>query len=162
SFNISLQTFERDDFLNVVIGLIEKYEINPKYIEVELTETILALNLSIVINKITELKKRGIQISIDDFTAGNSSVSLLSILPVDTIKFDKSILDRVTNENNMAENIYKGLITMVKTGNFKIVSEGIETEEQLEFLKKNMVGTGQGYLFSKPITEEAFLTLIEV
>ncbi|MGL5000045.1 MAG: EAL domain-containing protein [Cetobacterium sp.] len=162
SFNISLQTFEREDFLDTITNLIDKYEIDSKNIEVELTETILALNLSTVIEKINELKKKKIHVSIDDFTAGNSSVSLLSILPVDTIKFDKSILDRITDENNIAQNIYKGLIDMVKTADFKIVSEGIETQEQLDFLKKNMVKTGQGYIFSKPITEKEFLALIQL
>ncbi|MGL4946248.1 MAG: EAL domain-containing protein, partial [Cetobacterium sp.] len=162
SFNISLQTFEREDFLDTITNLIDKYEISSKNIEVELTETILALNLSTVIEKINELKKKKIHVSIDDFTAGNSSVSLLSILPVDTIKFDKSILDRITDENNIAQNIYKGLIDMVKTADFKIVSEGIETQEQLDFLKKNMVKTGQGYIFSKPITEKEFLALIQL
>ncbi|MGL5753743.1 MULTISPECIES: EAL domain-containing protein [Bacteria] len=161
SFNISLQTFERKDFLNTIINLIEKYKINPEVLEVELTETILGLNLPTIIEKINHLKAKGIQVSIDDFTAGNSSVSLLSILPVDIIKFDKSILDRVDSNNKVATEVYKGLINIVKGSNFKIVAEGIETNEQLDFLKSHKVDIGQGYIFSKPISEIDFLKLLE-
>lgn len=161
SFNISLQTFERDDFLDTIVNLIEKYEVDPKLLEVELTETILGLNLTTIIEKINHLKIRGIQVSIDDFTAGNSSVSLLSILPVDIIKFDKSILDRVDSNNKVATEVYKGLINIVKGSNFKIVAEGIETNEQLEFLKKHGVDIGQGYIFSRPISDKDFIELLQ-
>ena len=162
SFNISLQTFEREDFFNTIVNLIEKYEINPELLEVELTETILGLNLPTIIEKINYLKEKGIQVSIDDFTAGNSSVSLLSILPVDIIKFDKSILDRIDSNNNVAMKVYKGLINIVKESDFKIVAEGIETDEQLKFLKLHEVDIGQGYIFSKPIPEMDFITLLEL
>lgn len=134
---------------------------DPKLLEVELTETILGLNLITIIEKINHLKIRGIQVLIDDFTAGNSSVSLLSILPVDIIKFDKSILDRVDSNNKVATEVYKGLINIVKGFNFKIVAEGIETNEQLEFLKKNGVDIGQGYIFSRPISDKDFIELLQ-
>ena len=162
SFNVSLQTFEREDFLETVINLIKRYKINPKLLEVELTETILGLNLPTIIEKINHLKAKGIQVSIDDFTAGNSSVSLLSILPVNVIKFDKSILDRVNSNNKVAIEVYKGLINIVKESNFKIVAEGIETKEQLEFLKSHEVDIGQGYIFSKPICRIEFIKLLEL
>ena len=77
SFNISLQTFEREDFLKTIVSLIEKHKIDPKLLEIELTETILGLNLTTIIEKINHLKIKGIEVSIDDFTAGNSSASLL-------------------------------------------------------------------------------------
>lgn len=158
SFNISLQTFEREDFIYIMDKLLKNYEVNTSFIEIELTESILGLNLSEIIKKIENLKSRGIQISIDDFTAGNSSVSLLSILPIDVIKFDKSILDLVTT-NTTASNIYIGLINMIKTSNFKIVVEGIESEGQLKFLLDNGIEIGQGYIFSKPIPEKDFFKL---
>lgn len=161
SFNISLQTFERDDFLDTIINLIQKYKVDSKLLEVELTETILGLNLIIIIEKINYLKTKGIQVSIDDFTAGNSAISLLSILPVDIIKFDKSILDRVDSNNKVATEVYKGLINIVKRSNFKIVAEGIETNEQLEFLKKHGVDIGQGYIFSRPISDKDFIELLQ-
>lgn len=160
SFNISLQTFERDDFLKTIVTLIEKYKIDPNLLEIELTETILGLNLTTIIEKINHLKTIGFQVSIDDFTAGNSSVSLLSVLPVDIIKFDKSILDRVNPNNKVATDVYKGLINIIKGSNFKIVAEGIETNEQLNFLKSNKVDIGQGYIFSKPLSKEDFFKLI--
>ena len=127
----------------------------------ELTETILGLNLIIIIEKINYLKTKGIQVSIDDFTAGNSAISLLSILPVDIIKFDKSILDRVDSNNKVATEVYKGLINIVKRSNFKIVAEGIETNEQLEFLRKHGVDIGQGYIFSRPISDKDFIELLQ-
>lgn len=95
SFNISLQTFEQENFLITIEEMIKKYQVDPKYVEVELTETILALNMGVIIEKIKRLRERNIAVSIDDFTAGNASFSFLSVLPINTIKFDKSILDLV-------------------------------------------------------------------
>ena len=160
SFNISLQTFEQENFLKILEDMIKKYEVDTKYIEVELTETILGLNMGVIIEKIKRLRERNIAVSIDDFTAGNASFSFLSVLPINTIKFDKSILDLVP-QNTSANKIYEGLINIIKMLDFKIVAEGIETTEQSLFLKKNGVNIGQGYLFSRPLPEEAFLKLLD-
>ncbi|MGL4787269.1 MAG: EAL domain-containing protein, partial [Cetobacterium sp.] len=161
SFNTSLQTFERKDFILTINNLLEKYNVTGNMIEIELTESILALNLTTIIEKIKILKIKNIQISIDDFTAGNSSVALLTILPIDVIKFDKSILDLVTENNKSAQNIYYNLSKMIKELNLKIVSEGIETKYQLEFLRKNNIDIGQGFIFSKPLKRDQFLKYIE-
>lgn len=160
SFNISLQTFEQENFLKILETMIKKYEVDTKYIEVELTETVLGLNMGVIIEKIKRLRERNIAVSIDDFTAGNASFSFLSILPINTIKFDKSILDLVP-QNSSANKIYEGLINIIKMLDFKIVAEGIETVEQSLFLKKNGVTIGQGYLFSRPLSEKIFLKLLD-
>ena len=97
--------------------------------------------------------------SLDDFTAGHSTAGLLPLLPIDTVKFDKSLLDSFEVNQTKSMIVYKNLISLIKDLNFKIVSEGVETDEQLEFLKLLEVDYIQGYWFSKPILKDE-LTLI--
>lgn len=159
SFNLSMQTFEREDVVIKLKKLLEKYDVLGSYLEVEVTESILSSNLEKTLKKLEEIKELGIEISIDDFTAGHSTAGLLPYLPVDIVKFDKSILDIVTKENSYNNSIYKNLINLVKDLHLKIVAEGIETKYQLEFLKENKVDIGQGFLFSKPLIKEEFEAL---
>lgn len=161
SFNVSMQTFETKDFIIKLESLLKKYNIPGNYIEIEITESILSSNLNITLEKLNSIKELGIQVSIDDFTAGHSTASLLPYLPVDIIKFDKSILDIINDKNIYNHSIYKNLITLVKDLNLKIVAEGIETDYQLNFLKENKVDMGQGFLFSKPISKHDFENLLK-
>lgn len=162
SFNVSLQTFERDDFISTIFDLMQKIGISGINLEIELTESILALNVLTIKEKIEVLKDKDITVSIDDFTAGNSSIALLGILDVDTIKFDKSILDMVKEEGASSRYVYQNLIKLVKGLGFKIVAEGIENDYQLGFLKNNNVDIGQGFLYSKALRLKEFLKFITV
>lgn len=158
SFNLSMKSLERDDVVSVVKALLKENKVSGDYMEIEITESIFSTNLKTTLEKINELKKMNISLSMDDFTAGHSTVSLLPILPLDVVKFDKGILDAIGTKGDLvASNIYMALIGLIKDLNLKIVSEGIETKLQLEFLEKANVDIGQGYIFSKPIEDLNFI-----
>ncbi|MGL4789199.1 MAG: EAL domain-containing protein [Cetobacterium sp.] len=157
SFNLSMKTLERDDVVQKIRELLDKNSVLGEWLEVEITESIFSTNLQTTLLKIDELKKMGLSLAMDDFTAGHSTVSLLPLLPLDVVKFDKGILDAIgTKDNLVASNIYNALISLVKDLDLVIVAEGIETEAQLNFLVKSNIKVGQGYIFSKPITKDEF------
>ena len=158
SFNLSMKSLERDDVVFVIKALLKENGISGDFIEIEVTESIFSTNLKTTLEKINELKKINISFSMDDFTAGHSTVSLLPLIPLDVIKFDKGILDAIGTKGDLvASNIYMALVVLIKDLNLKIVSEGIETKLQLEFLEKANVDIGQGYIFSKPIKDLEFI-----
>ncbi|MGL5614298.1 EAL domain-containing protein, partial [Cetobacterium sp.] len=143
SFNLSMKSLERDDVVSVIKTLLKENRVSGDYMEIEITESIFSTNLKTTLEKINELKKMNISLSMDDFTAGHSTVSLLPILPLDVVKFDKGILDAIGTKGDLvASNIYMALIGLIKDLNLKIVSEGIETKLQLEFLEKANVDIG--------------------
>ncbi|MGL4902831.1 MAG: EAL domain-containing protein [Cetobacterium sp.] len=157
SFNLSMKSLEKDDVVQNIKELLEKNDVPGKWLEVEITESIFSTNLKTTLLKIDELKRLGLSLAMDDFTAGHSTVSLLPLLPLEVVKFDKGILDAIgTKDNLVASNIYSALIGLVKDLNVVIVAEGIETEAQLLFLHNSNVRIGQGYIFSKPITKDEF------
>lgn len=156
SFNISMKTFKRDDLISIISGLLTHFKVPGKNIEIEITESIFVLDMKDLITKLKTLKNLGIQISLDDFTAGHSTAGLLPLLPIDVVKFDKSLLDSLEVNQEKSMIVYKNLASLIKDLNFKIVSEGIETKEQLEFLKFLNVDYAQGYYFSKPISKDEF------
>ncbi|MGL4970891.1 MAG: EAL domain-containing protein, partial [Cetobacterium sp.] len=157
SFNLSMKTLERSDVVRKIKEFLEKNDASGKWLELEITESIFSTNLKTTLLKIDELKKLGLSLAMDDFTAGHSTVSLLPLLPLEVVKFDKGILDAIgTKDNLVASNIYSALVRLVKDLNVAIVAEGIETEAQLLFLDNSNVKIGQGYIFSKPITKDEF------
>ncbi|MDX8335914.1 EAL domain-containing protein [Candidatus Cetobacterium colombiensis] len=157
SFNISIKTFKRDDLIDIISGLLKAFDVPGKYFEAEITESIFVLDMKDLITKLKELKKLGIQISLDDFTAGHSTAGLLPLLPIDVVKLDKSLLDSRTINKEKGEIVFKNLTTLIKDLNFKIVAEGVEDEEQVQFLKDLHIDYAQGFYFKKPITENEFI-----
>ena len=156
SFNISMKTFKRDDLITIIAGLLSYFKVPGKYVEIEITESIFILDMKDLVTKLKALKTLGVQISLDDFTAGHSTAGLLPLLPIDIVKFDKSLLDSMEINSTKGEIVYKNLTSLIKDLNFKIVSEGVETKKQLDFLKSLNVDCAQGYYFSKPISKDEF------
>ncbi|MEG0135408.1 MAG: EAL domain-containing protein [Cetobacterium sp.] len=150
SFNLSAETFKRNDIVEKIGSYLEKYQVSGKNIEVEITESMILADLNDVIKKLNLLKGMGIKISIDDFTAGHSTVGLLTTLPIDIVKFDRSLILALKDDIQKGKAIYLALTKMIKSLEFRIVSEGIEEEYELEFLKSIGVDYGQGYLLGKP------------
>ena len=107
-----------------------------------------------------QLKSLGVRLAIDDFGTGYSSLSLLNQLPIDTLKIDRSFIDRIEHRGRKRQ-IVGAIIAMAKKLNLQIIAEGIETLEQLTFLADNDVDFGQGYLFSKPLPEEDIPELVQ-
>ncbi|PFO09023.1 GGDEF domain-containing protein [Bacillus sp. AFS076308] len=147
--NVSVRQFEDDLFLKYIGTVLEHTGLKGYQLELEITESIMQNleNSTIILN---QLKERGILISIDDFGTGYSSLSYLKHLPIDKIKIDKSFVDDITSHSNQGIMV-KTIIDMGLNMNFTVIAEGIETKEQLYFLRNNQCKIGQGYLFSKPI-----------
>ena len=149
SVNISAIQYKRDDFVEKLIAVIEKYGMNPNELELEITETALIDNYRDVSEKLKLLRDYGIRISMDDFGTGYSSLSQLKSLPIDTLKIDKSFMDTVLEDDN-TNVIMESIMGMVKKLGLETVAEGVETEEQLEYLKNIQCDNVQGYLTGRP------------
>ncbi len=151
SVNLSRITLTQPDFLNNVQNIVEKYYIPHHYIEFEITESIFSENYSQMIDVLNQLKSLDFKINMDDFGTGYSSLTLLKDLPIDVIKLDHDFLSRSAAQDKNAACILKSIIDMAHTLDIRVVSEGIETPEQLEMLKSINCEIGQGFLFAKPM-----------
>lgn len=148
SVNISKQHIVQDGFIEEYYKITKKYNINPNEIELEITETT-ELDERFGISKILEkLKEKGFKISIDDFGTGYSSLSMLQQIPVDVIKIDKLFVDQIK--------MLEIMILIAKKMGLKTVAEGVETNEQVQILKKLEVDLLQGFYYSKPLEKTEF------
>ena len=145
---------------DVVSMILHETKLDSKYLELELTENILLDNIEKSISILQELTSMGIKISIDDFGTGYSSLSYLQRLPIHTLKIDRSFLNDVQNKDDEAP-IITTIIGMAKNLKLNVIAEGIETDQQLEFLDKHQCDQAQGYYFSRPVPIEEFNTLLE-
>ena len=160
SVNVSAKQFENPNFAKNVIKIAKKSKIHPNQLELEITETMILSDIENTQKMLYELKEAGFQISIDDFGTGYSSLVYLKKLPIDIIKIDQSFIQEIPN-NKEDISITSAVILMAHTLNMKVVAEGVETEQQKNFLYKHKCEYGQGYLFSKPKPLSEALTWIE-
>ena len=159
SLNISAIQYKRPDFVSNLLEILEKYQVNPKDIELEITESVLIDDFDQVVAKLRTLKEYGIKISLDDFGTGYSSLSYLKGLPIDTLKIDKSFIDTVIQDES-TQVITESIVSMVKKLGYETVAEGVETEEQYEYLKKIDCDNIQGFLLGKPMPEDEISNLL--
>ncbi|MCA1065866.1 EAL domain-containing protein [Rossellomorea sp. AcN35-11] len=147
--NISVRQIKDDHFVEMVKETLEQLQFEPSRLELEITESIMQdfEKSTKVLNK---LKKVGVIISMDDFGTGYSSLNNLRHLPIDHIKIDKSFVDDIMEDPTQVS-IVKAIIDISQNMNFTTIAEGIETEEQVLFLKRNACKVGQGYHFSRPL-----------
>lgn len=150
--NVSALQYEDPFFIERIKQTLLHHDLDPKYLIIEVTESVMQ-NVEHSNRVIKELHDLGVKIAIDDFGTGYSSLSVLNNVFIDIVKIDKSFIDGILTKENTAS-LVKTIIQMGKSLNFHIVAEGIETEEQAEFLKINECSFGQGYLFSKPLLSE--------
>ena len=153
SINISAIQYKRADFVQKLLFLLDKYHVDSKEIELEITESILIDDFTDVIAKMYMLRSHGIRVSLDDFGTGYSSLSYLKGLPIDTLKIDKSFIDTVASDDS-TKIITESIISMVKKLGFETVAEGVETQEQFDYLKNIDCDNIQGFLLGKPMTSE--------
>lgn len=145
--NVSPMQFKDKKFIHDLQEILNESLLDASYLEIEITEgTILDIETSS--RTINKLKELGVNVSIDDFGTGYSSLSYLKRLPIDTLKIDKSFIDDLDRDGEIIANT---IISMGKNLNFRVIAEGIESEDQLNYLKKQKCHEGQGYYFSKPI-----------
>ncbi|MCI5142537.1 MAG: EAL domain-containing protein, partial [Candidatus Electrothrix sp. ATG1] len=157
--NISGRLLRRRDLFYQIMSCIESTGFPADALEVEFTEGVLIENMDFTVDLINKLRAEGIKLAIDDFGTGYSSLSYLQHLHVDKIKIDRSFITNVTTNNTDAA-ITLGIIAIAQNLRFRVIAEGIETEEHLFFLQKNKCHEGQGFLFSPPIPEKEMTGLL--
>ena len=153
SINVSRQHFKKLDIINYVKSLQRVYNIPPKYVEFEITETVCMTDTVKALNFIRTFHEMGFKVSMDDFGSGYSSLYLLSELPIDIIKMDKCFL-QTQNLKQKERVIISNVINMTHELDIQTLCEGVETPEQSEFLKSVGCDIQQGFYFSRPVTRE--------
>ncbi len=150
AINITSQQLKQPNIVELVENVLVENKLDPKYVEFELTENIIISSVEIV-RTVQELKKLGVGITIDDFGTGYSSLSYLKKVPLDRLKIDSSFIQNIPSKTD-DEVIIKAIIAFAKNLNLQVLAEGVETRDQLDFLKNQHCNEIQGYYFNKPLT----------
>ena len=150
SINLSSKTLESESNFQRIEELITSYEIDYSRVTIEITETMIITNVELAIEKLTRLRSYGIKIALDDFGRGYYSLNNLLKLPIDIIKIDRSFIKSIPEANEETA-ITRNILSMARDLNYMVVAEGIETREQLEYLRENDCERGQGYLLCTPL-----------
>jgi EAL domain-containing protein (putative c-di-GMP-specific phosphodiesterase class I) len=138
---------------------MSKFSIDPALLKLELTESLVLVDVEDTIRKMLSLKELGVKFSMDDFGTGYSSLSYLKRLPLDQIKIDQSFVrDIVSNKSDAV--LVKTIIDMSRNFGLEVIAEGVESDQQLAILKQNGCNAFQGYLFGKPVPLEKFEQLL--
>jgi diguanylate cyclase len=161
SVNLSLRQFQQENLVDLVTEVLRETGLKPQYLELEITESIAMYNEEYVIAKLKALKKLGVRIAIDDFGTGYSSLSYLKKFPIHTLKIDKSFVKDITVDSDDGK-IVTAIIAMAHNLRLNVIAEGIETDEQLQFLQQQKCNEAQGYLFSRPLSVEDFNKMFKV
>jgi len=154
SVNLSRHHIHDEQLVEKLVGLLEVYGIDSSLMEIEITESAFIEDQTALIELMKQIKERGFLVSIDDFGTGYSSLSMLTELPADIVKLDKEFLKHSDSEST--KGMLNNVIRLIKDNRMDVVCEGVEIEEQAEFLAKAGCDTGQGYYFSKPIPVAEF------
>ncbi|MBL1176166.1 putative bifunctional diguanylate cyclase/phosphodiesterase [Pantanalinema sp. GBBB05] len=159
SVNLSARQFKQANLSGMVAQVLRETQLDPTLLVIELTETSVMEDVETTISILQELKRMGVQISIDDFGTGYSSLNYLKRFPIDVLKIDQSFVQDITTDTNDAA-IAKAIIAMAQSLQLKVIAEGVETQEQYEFLRHNGCNAMQGYLFSRPLSSSDFVALL--
>ncbi len=159
--NLSPFQFNKADLAINIARVLRDTRLDPKWLELEITESGIMSNEAESIDKLMELKRLGLSISIDDFGTGYSSLSKLRDYPIETLKIDKSFIDNIPG-NQKSSTIARTIIALAHNLGFKVVAEGVENKAQLSFLVQNRCDYFQGYYFSKPVSSKEFEEKIKV
>lgn len=160
--NISAVQFRHKDFLESLASILEETGLAPRYLELELTESVLMHDTDATACVPKALKAMGVRLAIDDFGTGYSSLSYLKRFPIDTLKIDQSFLRDITHATADSDDaaIVAAVVSMGKSLNQRVIAEGVETREQLAFLQAQGCGEGQGFYFSRPVTADELVALL--
>lgn len=158
SVNLSIRQFMRQDLPRRIAEILKETKLDAQYLELEITES-MTMDVEHAIHSLHELRALGIAISIDDFGTGYSSLSYLKKFPINRLKIDRSFVRDIMNDPNDAS-IVSTIIAMARGFDLKVIAEGVETEEQLNYLRKYGCNEVQGYLFSPPVAAEKLLKQI--
>ncbi|MCU6435689.1 EAL domain-containing protein [Undibacterium sp. Jales W-56] len=153
--NVSAHQFHQPDFVQQVLQVLAHSGADPKKLKIELTESLLVNNVDDIIEKMSALKSKGVGFSLDDFGTGYSSLSYLKRLPLDQLKIDQSFVRDILTDSNDAS-IATTIIALAKSLGLGVIAEGVEKEEQRDFLRRNGCPEYQGFLYSKAIPIDEF------
>jgi diguanylate cyclase (GGDEF)-like protein/PAS domain S-box-containing protein len=158
--NISAIELREENFLEVVLGILKDTGFHPSSLELELTESVLMRHAVSTESILKTLRASGVQLAIDDFGTGYSSFSYLRKFPIGSLKIDQSFIRQITTAPDQTS-IVAAIISMGRSLNLRVIAEGVETLEELEFLKTHECDEAQGYFFSRPVSPEQFAKLLE-
>jgi EAL domain-containing protein (putative c-di-GMP-specific phosphodiesterase class I) len=158
--NISAVQFRNQNFLDDVFAILKETGLDPRSLELELTESVLMKHAESAESVLRTLRASGVQVAIDDFGTGYSSLSYLRKFPIDALKIDQSFVRQITTIPDETI-IVKAVISMGRSLKLRVVAEGVETQEQLAFLQAHQCDEAQGYYFSRPVLPGPFAKLLE-
>jgi diguanylate cyclase (GGDEF)-like protein/PAS domain S-box-containing protein len=160
ALNVSSVEFRSEAFLDSLRAVLKDSGLNPCYLELELTESVLMQHAEASGSALSGLKSIGVRLAVDDFGTGYSSLSYLKRFPIDSLKIDQSFVnDIITDADNAT--IVTAVISMAKSLRQRVIAEGVEAEEQVAFLQAHACDEAQGYYFSKPVIAQEFAKLLE-
>lgn len=154
SVNVSPVQFVQEDFIEKLFKKIEKSGIDKKHLEIEITEGVLIDNVEDTISKLNKIREQGVGLSLDDFGTGYSSLRYLQILPLTTLKIDKSFVSNIAEKDGFEAKLTESIISLVSKMGLNTIAEGVENEEQLKMIQKFNCRTIQGFLLGKPMPKE--------
>jgi EAL domain-containing protein (putative c-di-GMP-specific phosphodiesterase class I) len=157
--NVSALEFRDENFLQGLLAILRETGLDPRLLELELTESVLMKNPGAAASILQSLRAKGVRVAIDDFGTGYSSLGYLQKFPLDVLKIDQSFLRQIGTPG-ADTSIVTAVIAMAQSLNLWVVAEGVETPEQLEFLRAHRCDAAQGYYFSRPVSPEQFAKLL--
>ncbi|WP_210413671.1 EAL domain-containing protein [Leptospira ilyithenensis] len=161
SINVSGRQFQRKDIVQNIERILNETGVSPKQIEIELTESTLMHDVESIVKKLESLKNLGIGIAVDDFGTGYSSLNYLKNFPIDYLKIDKSFISEIPQETR-AKAVVETILNLASNLGLKTIAEGVETIEQVRFLRERNCHEIQGYYFSKPLPSKELETLLSM
>jgi diguanylate cyclase (GGDEF)-like protein len=153
--NISARHFQEKDFSERLMEILDETRLDPTSVELELTETSIMENTDVAVKVLARIRRLGVRVAIDDFGTGYSSLSYLKYLPIDTVKLDRSFVAGATTDPDDAA-LVKAIVTLAHNLRLRVIAEGVETVDQVAFLRLLKCDEAQGYLFGKPMPPEIF------
>lgn len=159
SINVSATQFKRKNFADWALFQIKHYRVDPTKIELEITETILMEDVEHTLSVLSALKDAGLRIAVDDFGTGYSSLNYLRRFPIDTLKIDKSFVHDITKQSG-GNDLTCAVIAIAKSLRMGVIAEGVESQEQLDFLARHGCDEVQGYFFGHPMPEQELFEML--
>jgi diguanylate cyclase (GGDEF)-like protein/PAS domain S-box-containing protein len=157
--NVSARQLHQENLIEVIERALRSSGVDPGTLDLEVTETAAMHNADVTVATLREIKRIGVRLSLDDFGTGYSSLNYLKRFPIDYLKIDQSFVRDITTDPDDAA-IAVAMITLAHSLKHRVVAEGVETEDQLEFLRRHGCDEMQGYLFSRPLPAEEFVKLL--
>jgi EAL domain-containing protein (putative c-di-GMP-specific phosphodiesterase class I) len=156
SVNLSTRQFRQEGLVRVVSRILEETRLDPSLLEMEITESMVMHNMGAAVATLQGLKSLGVGLSVDDFGTGYSSLAYLKELPLDALKIDRSFVRDIGTGDNAQDGVLaSAIVNLGHSLHLKVVAEGVETDSQVRFLKRQRCDEVQGFFYSEPVTPES-------